>query len=137
MFSSPTQPGLPPAGRASGRQGQSSPPFNAHNIFSILKPWIIKLSIRLFFGLECSRSIFNILRPWVVKLSTFFFILEPSNLTTYVQVTKYLEYKGKFSTCLRTQAGRLFWVWGALLCFNIHKSYKKFVKSTFVVRVPL
>ena len=57
-------------------------------------------------------------------------------LYVYVQVTKYLEYIGKFSTCLRTQAGRLFWVWGALLCFNIHKSYKKFVKSTFVVCVP-
>jgi len=46
----------------------------------------------------------------------------------YVQVTKYLEYKGKFST--RTQAGRLFGVWGALLHFNIDKSYKKLVKST-------
>ena len=55
----------------------------------------------------------------------------------YVQVTKYLEYIGKFSTCLRTQAGRLFGVWGALLCFSIHKSYKKLVKSTYVVRVPL
>ena len=48
----------------------------------------------------------------------------------YVQVTKYLEYKGKFSTWLRTQAGRLFGVWGALLHFNIDKSYKKLVKST-------
>ena len=56
---------------------------------------------------------------------------------SYVQVTKYLEYKGKFSTCLRTQAGRLFGVWGALLHFNIDKSYKKLVKSTQVVRVPL
>ena len=56
---------------------------------------------------------------------------------SYVQVTKYLEYIGKFSTCLRTQAGRLFGVWGALLCFSIHKSYKKLVKSTYVVRVPL
>ena len=55
----------------------------------------------------------------------------------YVQVTKYLEYEGKFSTCIRTQAGRLFGVWGALLYFNIHKSYKKLVKSTEVVRVPL
>ena len=55
----------------------------------------------------------------------------------YVQVTKYLEYIGKFSTCLRTQAGRLFGVWGALLCFSIHKSYKKLIKSTYVVRVPL
>ena len=27
--------GLPPAGTASGRQGQGSPPLNAHNIFSI------------------------------------------------------------------------------------------------------
>ena len=27
--------GLPPAHSASGRQGQSSPPLNAHNIFSI------------------------------------------------------------------------------------------------------
>ena len=48
-------------------------------------------------------------------------------------MTKYLEYIGKFSTCLRTQAGRLFGVWGALLHFNIDKSYKKLVKSTYVV----